>query len=328
MRGVILDADSLGYNDDSSEKHNEPWVSLEPVTQLLDEWRIYGSTKPEEVSERINKAEVVLVNKVKLHKSALASASNLKLISVMATGTDNIDLAAAGTQGIRVCNAVNYATPSVVEHTIALMLTLCRNLMPYVNDVKNGAWQKSSSFCLLDHPMTELNGKTLGIIGFGALGQGVAQVAEALGMRTMIAERTSATRVRKGRHKLARVLEEADVISLHCPLNKSTLNLIDASALSLMKSTAFLINTARGGLVDSLALIDALKSGQLAGAAIDVLATEPPTQSELLLKENIANLIVTPHNAWAALESRNRLIQQMRENILGHLDNKPLRVVK
>lgn len=323
MRGVILDADSLGYSDDQIEST----VSLEPVTQLLGDWRIYGATKPEEVARRIEGVEVVLVNKVRIDESALASAPNLKLISIMATGTDNIDLISANARGVAVCNAVNYATPSVVEHTIGLMLMLSRNLATYVGDVKNGAWQKSSSFCLLKHPMTELYGKTLGIVGYGALGQGVAQVGAALGMQIMIAERSGATCIREGRSELARVLKEADIISLHCPLNESTANLIDKNTLSSMKNSAFLINTARGGLVDSKALIEALRSGKLAGAAIDVLSTEPPTESELLLQENLPNLIVTPHNAWAALESRNRLIQQMRENILGYLEGKLQRLV-
>lgn len=317
MRGAILDADSLGREQ----------VSLEPVTGLLDDWEVYGTTSPEEVGERIKQADVVLVNKVNLNGKILSQAKNLKLISVMATGTDNIDFAMVEKLGITLCNAVNYATPSVVEHTIALLLSLSTRMIDYVEDVRHGKWQQSSSFCLLDHPIVELSGKTLGIIGYGALGKGVARVAEAMGMNVVISQRPGTEVQQGGRTELRDLLPKVDFLSLHCPLNEATRRLINEDSLALMKPSAFLINTARGGLVDSEALIHALKSGKLAGAALNVLDREPPVESEILLGHDIPNLIVTPHNAWGAIESRNRLIQQMRDNILGYLDGRPRNLV-
>lgn len=317
MRGVILDADSLGREQ----------VSLDPVTGLLDDWEVYGATSPEEVDKRIELAEVVLVNKVNLDGKTLSQAKNLKLISVMATGTDNIDLVMAEKLGITLCNAVNYATPSVVEHTIALILSLSTRMIDYAEDVRHGKWQQSSSFCLISHPIVELNGKTLGIIGYGALGKGVARVAEAIGMDVAISQRPGTEVQQAGRTELSELLPEVDFLSLHCPLNEATRQIINEESLALMKPSAFLINTARGGLVDSEALVQALKSGKLAGAALDVLDREPPVESEILLGHDIPNLVVTPHNAWAAIESRNRLIEQMRDNILGYLDGQPRNLV-
>lgn len=317
MRGVILDADSLGRDQ----------VSLEPVTNLIDEWEIYGSTHPQEVGDRIAGADIVLVNKVVINRESLSQARNLKLISVMATGTDNVDLASARTLGITVCNAVNYATASVVEHTIALMLALSTRLIDYVGDVNHGKWQQSSSFCLLGHPIVELRGKTLGIIGYGALGKGVADIASAMGMEVLISRRPGSGGSEANRVNPVDLLKQVDFLSLHCPLSQANRHLINQETLALMKPSAFLINTARGALVDSQALIRALKAGRLAGAALDVLDREPPAGSELLLEPGVPNLIITPHNAWGAIESRNRLMLQMRDNILGFLSDEPQNLV-
>ena len=321
MNGVILDADSLG-----------PGVDLSPITTQLTRWSTHPATQKEDLIKRIEHADVVLTNKVMLSREVLGHAKQLKHISVMATGTNNIDLAAASEQGISVSNAVGYATPSVSQHVLTLLLNLVTNMPRYLRDTQTGQWQKSPVFCRLDHPIIELSGKTLGIIGLGELGQAVGELAQAFGM-TVIAASAQANPSSKQTHSniarcdLPTLLRRADVVSLHCPLTAATENLINAASLAAMKPSAFLINTARGALVDSQALLEALEAGDIAGAALDVLAIEPPTLQELLLQAHRPNLLITPHNAWGALESRQRLIQQMADNIQGFCANKPVRQV-
>lgn len=314
MKGVILDAASLG-ND----------IDLGPITSLLDSWDVYPSTRPAETAERVRGKTVVLSNKILLDEKTLAATDTLRYVSVMATGTNNVDLAAASNLNIQVSNAVGYATPSVVQHTISLLLALARSLPAYLQDVRDGRWQESPVFCLLDHPMQEISGKQLGIVGYGELGRGVARAAEALGMKIAISERPGQT-VRENRMPFAEVLSTSDFLSLHCPLTDATAGLIGAAELAQMKKTAYLINTARGGLVDSDALINALRTGEIAGAAIDVLDQEPARPDEPLIT-NLSNLLVTPHNAWGAIESRQRLVMQMRENIEGFISGNPPRLV-
>ena len=313
MLGVILDADSLG---------NE--VNLTRITELLDEWKIYGYTRPDETAIRIAGADVILSNKIRLDASSL-DGSSVSFISVMATGTNNVDLEYTSKNGILVSNAVAYATPSVVQHTISLILALSTSLPAYLKDVRDGCWQDSKVFCLLNYPIQEISGKTLGIIGYGELGKAVATAADALGLKILISDRPGHP-PRKSRLAFDEVLRRADYLSLHCPLNETNKQMINAETLSLMKPSSFLVNTARGGLVDSQALLTALRSRQIAGAALDVLDTEPPIIDEPLIT-NIDNLLITPHNAWGAIESRNRLIEQMRENIEGFLAEKPKRKV-
>ncbi len=314
MLGVILDADSLGKD-----------VDLSPVTQLLDDWQVHPFTRPEQVAERIKHATVVLTNKVALHESSLSSALALRFVSVMATGTNNIDFLATANRGIKVSNALAYGTPSVVQHTLALILNLSTSFHRYQASISRGDWQASNVFCLLDYPIREIAGKQLGIVGYGELGKAVGTVVAALGMKVVVSEHPG-REPREGRTKFEEVLRTSDYISLHCPLNDATSRIINADTLALMKQDAFLINTARGGLVDPYDLVSCLQAGNIAGAAIDVLEQEPPTLDDPLLKD-IPNLIVTPHNAWAAIESRNRLIQQSRENIEGFLKGKPVRLV-
>ncbi|HKI75122.1 MAG TPA: NAD(P)-dependent oxidoreductase, partial [Pseudomonadales bacterium] len=243
-------------------------------------------------------------------------------------GVNNVDLAAAAARGITVSNAVGYATPSVVQHTLSLILALANSLVPYVEDVRAGRWQQSKVFCLLDHPITELSGKCLGIVGYGELGSNVARVAAAFGMEVLISARPGANVVGEGRIAFDEILARADYVSLHCPLTPENENLIDADALQKMKPTAALINTARGGLVNSQDLLDALEHGSIGGAAIDVLRKEPPgAEPEPLLSARLPNLLVTPHNAWGARETRQRLVAQMRENIDGFLSGNLLRQV-
>lgn len=314
MRGVILDAGSLGAD-----------IDLAPITSLLDEWSVYGATRPGETAGRIKDATVALSNKIPLGAANL-SGSQVRYISVMATGANNIDLGYAQANGIQVSNAVGYATPSVVQHTVALMLSLATSLPRYIQSVRQGDWARSDVFCLLDYPIVELAGKTLGIVGFGELGGNVAKAASGLGMDVIVSARRGQ---RTGGNRVAfeELLAAADVVSLHCPLTGETAGMINAETLALMKPPAFLINTARGGLVDSAALVQALKEGTIAGAAIDVLDIEPARPDEALLAETLPNLIVTPHNAWAAIESRKRLVLQMKENIEGYLRGEPPRLL-
>jgi glycerate dehydrogenase len=313
MKGVILDADSLGK------------VDLSPITGLFQDWQVFGTTSPDQTSERIFNANIVLSNKIVLDKDILKDSSAVQHISIMATGTNNVDLAAAKAANIIVSNAVAYATPSVVQHTINLMLALATNIAKYSQDVITGKWQKAGAFCMLDHPISELNGKTLGIVGHGELGSNVAAVARAFGMDVLIARGSGSAN--KDALPLEELLPVVDYLSLHCPLTDQTENMINKNSLKLMKPGAFLINTARGGLINTGDLLDALKSGIIAGAAIDVLNIEPPTVDEPLTNARLVNLIITPHNAWGSIESRQRLIVQMAENIKGFLQGDPLRVV-
>ena len=314
MLGVILDADSLGKE-----------IDLSPITELLDEWRVFGSTLSKETAARIADADVILSNKVRLDAANLCD-SRASLISVMATGTNNVDLEYTSKHRIIVCNAIAYATPSVVQHTVSLILALSTSLPAYLKDVGNGEWQKSNVFCMLRHPIQEIAGKQLGIVGYGELGRAVAAASTALGLEILISDRPGWSAPRKDRLKFDDVVRKADYLSLHCPLTEMNKGMISADVLSAMKNSSFLINTARGGLVDSSALIAALAAGEISGAALDVLDIEPPLADEPLIND-IDNLLVTPHNAWGAVESRRRLIDQMRENIKGFLSEKPIRRV-
>jgi glycerate dehydrogenase len=244
----------------------------------------------------------------------LSQAKKLQLICVAATGTNNIDLDAAATHNIPVCNVHGYATPSVVQHVFTLLLTLTTRFNEVTSAVKRGDWSRSKFFCLLDYPVRELAGKTIGIIGYGALGKAVAHVAEAFGMQVLLAKRNHNDH-RPGRIALEELLPRVDVLSLHCPLTKETQGLIGADELVLMKKDAVLINTARGGLVDEAALVEALLQKKLGGAAVDVIEAEPPPDNYPLLEVSLPNLIVTPHVAWASRESRQRLLDEIALNI-------------
>lgn len=321
MKGIILDADSLGKD-----------IDLGPVLDLLDDWQINATTRPEDVETAVADADVVLSNKIELPRDLLLTNSSIKLISVMATGVNNVDLNAAAEKNIVVSNAVGYATASVAQHTIALMLNLVTSQPTYLRETQTGRWQKSNVFCRLDHPIFELNGKTLGIIGLGTLGTAVANVSLALGMRVIAAESMTGATAEHPDRRIPRValdtlLASADVISLHCPLTPLTDGLMNPDKFALMKSTAYLINTARGALIDTEALLQAINSNSIAGAAIDVLVSEPPKSDEPLLREKRPNLLITPHNAWGAVESRQRLILQMRENIESFIKGNPIRQV-
>lgn len=316
MHAVILDADSLG-----------PGLDFRALHERIDDWDWHGHTAPGEVAGRIADAEVVITNKVVLDETAFAAAPHLRLVCVAATGVNNIDLDAARRHGVTVCNATGYGTPSVVQHTFALILALATRLPDYQAAVRAGEWSRSPFFCLLDYPITELAGSTLGIIGHGTLGQGVAAIGRAFDMDVQVAARPGATEVPTGRVAVDRLIERADVISLHCPLTDATRGLIGADELARMKSTALLVNTARGGIVDEQALADALRAGTIAGAGMDVLTTEPPADGNPLLADDIPNLVVTPHCAWGTHAARQRLVDQVGGHIAAFLDGEPRNVV-
>lgn len=279
------------------------------------EWREYGQTRPGEVVERLKGATVAVVNKVKIGDAELAALPALKLIAIAATGTDNIDLKSCRARGVSVSNVRGYATHTLPEHVLMLILALRRNLASYARDVRAGEWQRAEQFCLLTHPIRDLHGSTLGIIGHGALGQAVERLARAVGLNTLVAERKGANVARDGRTPFAEVLCASDIITLHTPLNTETRHLIGAAELALMRPEAILINCARGGVVDEAALIEALRAGTIAGAGVDVLSQEPPREGNALLELDLPNLIVTPHIAWASLQAMQALADQLVDNI-------------
>ncbi len=303
-KAVFLDFASLHPQD----------LDTRCLTTVLPDWRWRDNTAPQQLVEAIGDAEVAVVNKVVLDAATLARLRRLQLICAAATGVNNIDVDAASRQGITVCNARGYATPSVVQHVFAMLLTLVTRLDAYRSDVARGHWSASEFFCLLDYPIRELQGLTLGIVGYGELGRAVAKLAEAFGMQVLIARRDDSDR-RPGRLALQQLLPQVDVLSLHCPLTEQTGGMIGTPQLALMKTDAILINTARGGLVDETALLEVLQSRRLGGAALDVLAQEPPAADHPLLNAGLKNLIITPHTAWASREARQRVLQEVADNI-------------
>lgn len=317
MKGVFLDVGSLDMAD----------LDLSGLEKTGISWQLRTNTDAGEVAAQIQACDVVITNKVVLDAEALNKASKLKLICVAATGTNNVDLKAAAELGITVCNVRAYGTPSVVQHVFTLLTALNTSLLDYHQDVVAGRWQTHDQFCFMDHPIRELAGAVLGIVGYGELGRGVAKVAEAFGMKVLVAQRPGTEQPEAGRLALTELLPQVDVLSLHCPLTPDTENLIGEAELSLMKDTAILINTARGGIVDEAALADALRNGRLGGAGMDVLIEEPPVHGNVLLSGKIPRLIVTPHIAWASLESRQRLLEQVVENIQTWQEGSPGRVV-
>jgi len=279
------------------------------------QWRDYPVTRPDEVVTRAQEATVVVANKVRLGADILAALPNLKMIAVSATGVDNVDVNAAGDRGIAVANVRGYATHAVPEYVFAMLLALRRNLISYHDAVQAGEWSKSPVYCLHGQPIVDIAGSTLGIIGRGSLGRSVAAMASAFGMEVLVAERRGSAELRPGRTAFDEVLERADAITLHVPLTDDTRHLIGAQELSRMKPTAVLINASRGSVVDELALLEALRHGRLAGAAVDVVGVEPPPIDHSFIKANLPNLIVTPHVAWASRQAQQRLADEVILNI-------------
>ena len=304
------------------------------LTHFTDLWEctIYQTTRSNETTQRLAGHTIVVTNKVEIDELILRSpeARDLKLIAVAATGTDIIDRKAASARGVRVCNVPGYATESVAQFTISLILELTTRAAKYGDAVRRGQWEKSPVFALLSYPTVELKGKKLGIVGYGNIGRRVAEIARGFGMEILIAERpASHASVIKDRVPIGDLFRQSDVVSLHCPLTPETRNLINRRSLSLMKPTAFLINTARGALIDEAELVDALGKHLIGAAALDVISTEPPSSDHPIIRaaKILDNLIVTPHTAWSAREARERLLEEVKENIAAFLRGEPRNLV-
>ncbi len=311
MKAVFLDYATMGSD-----------LNIDNMRALLPELEIFDVTEDHEVAERIHGADFVLTNKVRLTKERLEGNSGLRFIGLTATGTDNVDLAAAQQYGVAVCNIRAYCTQSVAEHVFACLLNLTHSIGQYNAVVRAGEWQHSNDFCMLTHPVRELSAMTLGIVGYGNLGKGVEKIGKSIGMQVLVSARPGSDTVDTGRIPFDELLERADAISLHCPLNDATRGLFGAREFEKMKSSAILINTARGGLVDSAALADALRNGTIAAAAVDVLPQEPPVSGDPLLDYDGANLIVTPHIAWATREARQAAIDELVANIAAFIEGR------
>ncbi|MCW8883050.1 MAG: 2-hydroxyacid dehydrogenase [Sedimenticola sp.] len=307
-KAVFLDTSTLDKND----------LDLTGLLNTPFDWQLFPSTSPEETAKRIEGAQLIVSNKVVVDRALMQNCPDLKLICLAATGTNNVDLTAAAERGVGVTNVTGYGTATVVQHTFSLILALTTRLLDYQAAIKRGDWQRSDTFCLTNFPIREIAGKHLGIVGYGTLGRGVARVAEAFDMTVMLAQRPGGA-AQPGRIPLHELLPKVDILSLHCPLTAETEGLIGTRELALMRSDAVLINTARGGIVDEQALATALKAGELGGAGVDVLTKEPPGDDNPLLQPNIPNLIVTPHNAWASREARQRLLDGVTKNIQSYL---------
>ena len=311
---VILDAACANPGDLSFEE-------LEVLGTLTS----YPRTPPGEVVSRARHAQVVLTNKVVLGREQLEQLPELRLISVLATGTNVVDLETARERGVVVCNVPGYSTASVAQHTIALLLELTQAVGRHNRSVKSGRWSRSEDFSYWEQDLVELDGLTLGIVGFGAIGRRVASIAAALGMHMLVHTRTRRPATGIEYAELDELFRRADVVTLHCPLTESTFQLVNAERLASMKRSAYLINTSRGPLVDEVALAHALATNRLAGAALDVLSIEPPPSNHPLVAEE--RCIITPHIAWATQASRERLLAQSAANVRAFLAGQPINVV-
>ena len=308
MKAVFLDYSTVGSGLDTS-----------PLTTLLPELEFFDATRDYQVLGRISDAEFVFANKVRLSDDLISAAPRLRFIGLTATGTDNINLDSARRHDVAVCNIRGYCTRSVSEHVFGVLLMLAHNLHRYAADIRGGAWQQSQNFCLLTHPVRELSSMTMGIVGYGELGSSVADKAREFDMQVIVSARPGSDPVPDDRVAFEELLEQADVISLHCPLTDATHGLFGGREFERMKSTAILINTARGGLVDSAALAAALGDGGIAAAAVDVLPEEPPINGDPLLDYDGDNLLVTPHIAWSTDRARQDSIIQLAANVEAFL---------
>ncbi len=303
---------------------DNPWDALASLGELT----VYDRTPPELVLSRAMDAEILLTNKTHLSRETLQVLPSLKFISVLATGYNIVDVAAAAELGIPVANVPAYSTTSVAQLTFALILELCHGVAKHSEWVHNGGWCRTPDYSYWLQPLTELSGKTLGVIGFGAIGQKVAEIGAAFGMH-ILAYNPSVKPAPNLRHfafaSLDELYAQSDFITLHCPQKAANTGMINAAALAKMKPTAFLINTARGGLIDEQALADALNSGRIAGAALDVLSSEPPADCNPLLTAK--NTYITPHIAWATLDARRRLMDTTVQNVQAYLSGSPINIV-
>ena len=293
------------------------------LPRFAHQWESHPATDAADVLTRLADASIAITNKVALRREVLEQLPGLRMIAVAATGTDNVDIACCKERGIVVSNIRDYSVHTVPEHVFMLMLSLRRNLLAFHADVRNGEWQKSKQFCLFTHPVEDLYGSTLGIVGYGAIGRSVEKIARAFGMQVLIAEHKGSAEVRPGYTVFHEVLERSDAISLHLPLSASTRHLISTAEFNLMKQSAILINTARGGIVDENALQEALVSRRIAGAGFDVLGKEPPSEGYPLLNLDLPNFILTPHVAWSGRSAMQSLADQLIDNIEAFVAGTP-----
>lgn len=314
MKIVITDADTVFDSNVTAD-----------VFRKYGELICYPLTGEEELPERIKDADIVLCNKTYFGKREMDAAKNLKYIGLFATGYNNVDTACAREKGITVCNAPGYSTEAVAQHAFALMLQALNRVGDYNQIVSRGDWKISRTFSMFPFPLYELSGKTLGIVGYGAIGRRVAEIAKAFRMRVLVHNRSCVKDETVSQVPFETLLRESDVVSLHCPLNSDSQNLMNAEAFAKMKKGAVLINTSRGPVVDEAALRDALLSGKLLAAGIDVLCKEPMSADCPLF--GVENCYITPHVAWAGLETRQRLLCVVEENLKAFLEGHPMNVV-
>ena len=304
MKAVLLDSQTFSNG-----------ISFNEIEQQVQQLDVYPLTDSKHVVERLRGANIAITNKVVLDKKIIEALPELELICVAATGVNNVDLRAAQAHGVSVKNVSGYAEFTVAQYIFAQILEHFSNIKSHNTDTQAGHWQNAETFCLHGKPMWELKDKIIGLVGYGVLAQAVERIALAFGMNVIVAERKGALHVREGRSAFEKVLSNADIISLHCPLTVDTDGLIDANALSLMKSSAMLINTARGAVVNSLDLKRSLQNKQIALAVLDVLEQEPPPAGHPLLAEPMENLKITGHIAWATMEAQQRLLAMVADNI-------------
>lgn len=305
LNAVILDETSFNPGD----------LDLSQWLNVIKNWQRFNVTTSEQRLERLQNKHIAIANKIVFDSELLAQLPELKLILLTATGMDNVDVDYCNAHGISVYNVSDYCTPSVSQHVFSLILALCTRLNDYQQMTRNGQWSKSEHFSSLQYPIQELSGKTLGLIGYGTLAKGVEKLALAFGMKVLVAARVDSDSAPQGRLLIKDLLPKVDVLSLHCPLTPNTHKLVTRSFLENMKSSALLINTARGAVVDNAELAQALRDGVIAGAGIDVLEQEPPPADHPLLAADIPNLILTPHIAWAAIEARQRMVDKVTDNL-------------
>lgn len=313
---VFLDADTMKPED----------LDLSLLECSTSSLRLYATTSREQLIDHTKDAVCVITNKVHLGREFFEARPTVRLICIIATGTNNVDLEAAQAHDVSVVNCRGYSTQSVAQHTLMLILMMLRSSQSYQRQIQGGDWSHSKLFCLLNDSIRETTGLTLGIIGFGDIGRAVQALAQAFDFRVVISERVGCT-PRSGRVRFEEVIEQADILTLHCPLTSETRQMIDAQRLTKMKRGALLVNTARGDLIDEQALADALFSGRLGGAALDVLSEEPPSEEHPLIALNPPNLILTPHIAWASHQARQQAVDQTVENIIAWRSGNSVRII-
>ncbi len=314
MKITVLDTNTITKGD----------VSLEPLMQF-GETEFFDMLSEDEIIDVAKDSDIIICNKAKITEKIMENCKRLKFVTLFATGYNNIDLVAAKKHGVTVSNAPGYSTDSVAQHTFSFILELALNISKYNNSVKNGDWVRSKKFSYFSFPLTELSGKTLGIIGLGTIGQAVAKIANAFSMKVIAYSRTEKQIDGVDFLPLQEVFKRSDFLTLHCPLNESTSGIINKDTLKLMKSTAFLVNTSRGGVIVEKDLVEALENGTISGAAVDVLDIEPMYENHPYLKA--PNMIITPHIAWATIEARTRLIDLVSSNLKAFISGKPQNIV-